>query len=235
MLSIAYIRTQGCEMSIAFERKFAHLISDLAHGTLTGWVIDLREAHLTKTHLHKLADVMIDNFSVVKNITEIDLSYTNLSSLPEDIFRDCDALRILNLDNSKLKTLPNLPDRPFALQDFFASNNHLHKIKPHYFDNCISLKALYLNNTNLEEAPRLDDSLSLAWLHLNANPIHKFPKKFFAHLPHLDTLFIQDTKLKELPDLTPCRKLHEVWVDDIKIPDKHISATAQVIVCKTEQ
>jgi hypothetical protein len=198
-------------MSIAFERKFAHLISDLQNGTLTGWQIDLREAHLTKKHLHQLADVMIDNFSVVKNITEIDLSYTNLNSLPEDIFRDCDSLRILNLDNSKLKALPNLPDRPFALQDFFASNNHLHKISNHYFDDCISLKALYLN------------------------PIRKFPKDFFIHLPHLDTLFIQNTHLKELPDLRPCKKLHEVWVDDVAIPNKHISSTAQVIVCKTEQ
>lgn len=221
-------------MSIAFENSFAKLIHDIQAGQLQGWKIDLRESAITKKQLQQLADALNNNFHSVKNIVEIDLAYNNLSEIPVNMFKDCDALRILNLDNNKLKKLPKLPDRPFALQEFFASNNPLKTISAQYFANCVSLKAVYLTNTQITEAPHFNDSLSLAWLHLNANPIAKFSEKFFQYLEHLDILYINDTKLKSLPNLSACKKLHEVWVDDIQIKDKNIANTAQIIVCKTE-
>ncbi len=222
-------------MTASFERNFKDMIAHIRHGHFNEHKIDFRDTPITKKHVHDLADALAENFRVAKNITEIDLAFTNLDELPEHIFKDCDSLRILNIDNNKLKKLPSLPDRPYALQDFFAGNNPLKKIADNYFANCVSLKAVYLNDTQIKEVPHLDDSLSLAWLHLNSNPIQQFPQKFFKYLQHLDTIFIQNTNLKELPNLSHCKKLHEVWIDDIHVPARHIAATAQIVICKTEQ
>lgn len=218
----------------SFDSKFKSLINSIKQGTSNLTQIDFKECPLTKRHIHVLTDALGENFQITKNIKHIDLSFANIQELPIDIFRDCDGLMTLNLDNNKLHSLPALPDRPYALQEFFANNNPLKKIKNHYFKGCISLKAVYLSNTMLEEAPHFDDSLSLAWLHFNKNPLHCFPTRYFNHLDNLDILYINDTKLKSLPDLSKCNKLHEVWIDNIKIPDNHISTTAQIIICKTK-
>src|SRR5581483_9856098 len=139
----------------------------------------------------------------------------------------------LNVSDNKLKHLPKLPDRPYALQDFVASFNPLKQIPEKYFLHCISLKSIYLNDTHLMHAPLFSDSLSLTWLHLNANPIKDFPEKYFFYFDHLDTVFINNTELKELPDLSRCSRLQEVWIDDIKVPNKHIADTAQVIIAQS--
>lgn len=219
-------------MHNAFEAKFTKILHELEAGKLPGGKLDLRGAPLTNDHVLLLHETLTNNFHTVKNISEIDLAFANLQELPLGIFKDCDGLRILNLDNNMLKKLPKLPDRPYALQDFFANNNPLKVISQHYFDNCVSLKAVYLSNTQIDEVPSLNDSLSLSWLHLNSNPIRKFPERFFHYLEHLDTLYINDTKLRELPNLSACTKLHEVWVDDIYVEDGYISDTAKLIVTK---
>ncbi len=222
-------------MSLGFERTFEKLLRDIQTGTISNWKIDLRAKNLQKKHIEQLAEVLTDNFHSVKNIMEIDLAYNNLTELPPNILKDCDSLHILNLDNNHLTRLPNLPDRPYALQDFFANNNPLESIPSNYFDDCVSLKAAYLSNTQISDAPYFKDSLGLAWLHLNSNPISKFPEKYFQYLEHLDTLYLHDMHLKVLPDLAACKKLHEVWIDDIKIKQNHVCDTVQLFVCKTTQ
>lgn len=212
--------------------KFNFLINKIKNNNLPGWKINLREFPLTKEQIKIFSDTLTDNFMAVKNITHIDLSHADRGELPADIFKDCDGLISLNLDNTNLKTLPRLPDRPYALQDFFASDNPLKKIPAHYFDNCNSLKAVYLSNVEISEPPKFTDSLSLSWLHLDNNPISKFPEMYFKMLKRLDTLYIHNTRLKKLPDLRACKLLHEIWIDMIEVPDNIISPNAQIIVSK---
>lgn len=220
-------------MGIRFEHSFSKMIDEIHDGHFKSLKIDLCEKPLKTNHIDKLARALEENFHIASHITEIDLSFTGIHDLPKDIFHNCDSLRRLNLENNKLKTLPNLPDRPFALQDFVASFNPLKNLPPNYFANCISLRTVYLNSTHLEHAPSLEDSLSLTWLHLNSNPIKKFPEKYFLYFDHLDTVFINNTELKEIPDLSHCRRLQEVWIDDIKIPAKHVTDTIQVIIARS--
>lgn len=221
------------KMSIRFEHSFSKMIDEILHGHFKSLKINLCEKPITKNHLNKLAHAFEENFQIASRITEIDLSFTGIHDLPTDIFRNCDSLRRLNLENNKLKKLPPLPDRPYALQDFVASFNPLKDLPAHYFANCISLRTVYLNSTHLEHAPSFADSLSLTWLHLNSNPIKKFPEKYFLYLDHLDTVFINNTELKEVPDLSHCKRLQEVWIDDIKVPAKHITDTIQVIIARS--
>lgn len=226
----SYLLIRNNKVSTHFERKFSSMITSIRNGTLQDFTINLREQPIHKKHIHSLALALADNFQVASSITEIDLSFTSIDALPEDIFKDCDHLRRLNLENNKLTELPALPDRPYALQDFVASFNCLKKIPEHYFQNCISLKTVYLEATEIEKAPNLADSLRLTWLHLDDNPIKKIPEKYFQYFDHLDTVFLNNTKLTELPDLSYCTRLHEVWINDITVPTQHIRHTAQVII-----
>lgn len=217
-------------MSVKFEHNFSSMIADLKNGTYAKQVIDLHDKELSQRHIQELAEALENNFQVAKNITEIDLSFNEITELPSDMFKDCDGLRRLNLENNHLKKLPRLPDRPYALQEFLASYNPLQRIDLHYFVNCISLKTVYLNDTHLTHAPNFADSLSLAALHLNNNPLKDFPDKYFRYFQHLDIIFLNNTALTELPNLSHCTRLQEVWVDDIKIPVKHVLPTIHVMI-----
>src|SRR5690242_17599052 len=114
-------------MRVQFEQQFKHLLAEIPRGKVH--VIDLCEKHLTTKHVYALADALNANFHATSRITEIDLSFAGIVELPINMFRDCDSLRRLNLEFNKLKQLPHLPDRPYALQEFYAGSNPLKHMK----------------------------------------------------------------------------------------------------------
>lgn len=138
------------------------LLNSITNGTLNSKIIDLHGQKLSKQNINNLSEVLTNNFSVVSKITKIDLSFADIHELPQDIFKDFDELIRLNLNNNALKRLPNLPDRPYALEYFSAEDNPILEINPKYFCNSISLKTIRLKDTKLEDSILdLSDCLSL--------------------------------------------------------------------------
>lgn len=189
-----------------FERQFSIMIRELTNGAYGRRAIDLSGVLLTPTHLTRLRNVLHENFMQASIIPEINLSNTGISSLPTDVFKNCDGLQSLHLNNNNLSSLPTLPDRPHRLIYFDASNNPLQTIDDHYFDACNSLQRLFLGGTNLHKMPRLAFNIDLRELHLGYTPINDFGKDFFLFSINLQRLFLVGTNIKHLPDLSHSTK-----------------------------
>lgn len=187
-----------------FEREFSVMMRELTNGAYGIRAIDLSGVLLTSTHLLRLRNALHENFMQASVIPEINLSNTGISVLPPDIFKNCDGLQSLHLNNNNLSSLPALPDRPYQLRFFDASNNPLQILNDHYFDLCNSLQRLFLGGTKLHKMPRLAFSVDLRELHLGYTPINDFSKDFFRFSINLQRLFLVGTNIKHLPDLSQC-------------------------------
>jgi|JI9StandDraft_2_1071091.scaffolds.fasta_scaffold02302_11 Leucine-rich repeat (LRR) protein len=167
-----------------FEQNFNTMLREINNGVFNKKSIDLSGAPLTKRHLQQLRKAFAANYIVAGRIERIDLSSTKITEIPFDIFKDCDSLRILILDNNNLRELPKLPDRPAALHYFSASNNPIKHLPANYFKNCSSLTDIYLNASKLKIVPKLADSLSLNSLDLQNNDTREHYTKYnFAKIP----------------------------------------------------
>nr|AIO08248.1 variable lymphocyte receptor C [Petromyzon marinus] len=128
---------------------------------------------------NQLANIPVNAFKALTQLTYISLQNNNLQSLPVGVFDQLKHLNELRLDRNKLTSLP-----------------------PGVFDRLTKLKELWLNTNQLQsiEAGLFDKLTNLQTLDLQVNQLQSIPHGAFDHLTNLDKLYLNDNQLQSVPD-----------------------------------
>ncbi len=133
--------------------------------------------------------------------SQLNLSSLELTDLPDIFSRRAFSSRLknLNLNNTRLTSLPESFGDLLALQDLCLDNTPLTSL-PESFGSLISLQWLHLHNTRLTSLPESFGSLSaLHWLDLRGTPLISLPESFGGLLA-LEKLHLNETSFTSLPE-----------------------------------
>ncbi|KAJ8249785.1 hypothetical protein COCON_G00230010 [Conger conger] len=137
------------------------------------------------------------------NITEIDLSQNNLSSVGELVLGRLPRLLSLHMEENWLDTLPNsCLSELNGLQELYINHNLLSSIAPGAFLGLWNLLRLHLNSNRLQAinsqwflaTPRLEI------LMIGDNPIGRIQDMNFRPLANLRSLVLARMNLSQVPD-----------------------------------
>ncbi|MCH9632201.1 MAG: hypothetical protein S4CHLAM6_05310 [Chlamydiae bacterium] len=129
---------------------------------------------------------------------KMDLSYLQLSSLPDGFVEQFEYLTDLNLSNNKLRALPENFGKFVNLTLLDVSGNKLQAL-PASFVKLKKLEQLVLERNQIEALPEDFGQLSsLSLLYLSSNKIESLPESF-CRLRHLRVLLISDNFIQFLP------------------------------------
>ena len=111
-----------------------------------------------------------------QNLTLINLSYNNITNLPDNVFRSNSALKVLNLSFN-------------LLDDLHFSLKYL-----------IHLNILNLNSNLFENFSKqtFEKNIELIKLQLNSNSFTKLHKNWFSNLYNLRFLYLKNNKISKL-------------------------------------
>lgn len=136
------------------------------------------ETQVLLLQTNNIVDLVLD---YLVNISEIDLSQNNISSLGDVRLGTLPQLLSLHLEENRIQ---ELPDGCFAslsnLQEFYINHNLIVSISPGAF-------------RGLDRLIRL---------HLNSNRLAGVNRRWFQHLPRLEVLMLGENPVLELSDLT---------------------------------
>ena len=121
----------------------------------------------------------INAFNGLSQLTQIILNETEITAIPEGIFKDCSSLETLDLGYNYIRKL---------------GNNSFHRLK--------KLVTINLNNNKITEIPDaiFKDCTSLLNMDLSHNQIKKLVNGALLGLTSLSEIFLQFNQLTEVPD-----------------------------------
>ncbi|XP_023128625.2 toll-like receptor 13 [Amphiprion ocellaris] len=146
---------------------------------------------------NKLKIVSSDLFKLCVNVTELDLTKSNIKAIDDNAFKSLRSLKILTLSSNRLPSVPaatrNLP----ALLELDLSNNNISSLQCHDFADQTKLRQLNLYRNSI---PDLKDCLfkdltQLQVLKLQSSHIRKLNGAFKRYLPNLTQLNLYGNEL----------------------------------------
>ncbi|XP_010881515.1 leucine-rich repeat neuronal protein 3 [Esox lucius] len=139
------------------------------------------------------------------NITEIDLSQNNISSVSDVHLGSLPRLLSLHMEENWVQVLSDscLPSLP-NLQEFYINHNLIASIHPGAFQGLGRLLRLHLNSNHLTGISRdwFEPLPHLEILMIGENPIVKLSDMNFKPLVNLRSLVLSRMNLSEIPDDT---------------------------------
>lgn len=139
----------------------------------------------------------------LENITEIDLSQNNITSLSDVHLGSLPQLLSLHLEENLIQELagnclPSLPN----LQEFYINHNFIFSINPEAFSGLDRLVRLHLNSNRLTsiDSQWFRHLPSLEILMLGENPILELSDENFKLLANLRSLVLARMNLTDIPD-----------------------------------
>ncbi|XP_053575755.1 leucine-rich repeat neuronal protein 3 [Bombina bombina] len=142
-----------------------------------------------------------DNFPV--NLTGLDLSQNNLSSMININFTNAHQILSVYLEENKLT---ELPDKCFSglknLQELYINHNLISTISAKAFTGISNLLRLHLNSNKLQvvNSKWFDEIPNLEILMIGENPITRIEDMNFKPLINLRSLVLAEINLTEIPD-----------------------------------
>ncbi len=141
----------------------------------------------------------------LKGATRLKLS-ENLQTFPEEIYSLVDTLEILDLSFNELSFLPNDLHRFTKLKIAFFSNNLFTEV-PNVFQSCYRLYMLGFKANKIETFAEDILPTSISWLILTDNKIKKLPTSI-GKLHKLQKCALAGNQIETLPDeMKNCQKL----------------------------
>ena len=141
--------------------------------------------------------ITINGKKVNKDITNLNLSYNNLTQLPVEIGQ-LTQLTILNLSNNKLTYLPVEIWQLTQLTSLLLTTNNLTKL-PVEIGQLTRLTKLDLQDNELTQLPvEIGQLIRLTTLYLSNNKLTKLPVEI-GQLKQLTKLYLSNNKLTKLP------------------------------------
>ncbi|ORY02700.1 hypothetical protein K493DRAFT_207938 [Basidiobolus meristosporus CBS 931.73] len=151
--------------------KLERLFSD--HNSISNFTTrfqTLKSLSLSKNHLTHFNPACVSN-----TLTDLNLSSSKLSTLPEDIFEHLGGLQRLNLDNNHLVYIPSCISALTNLEIFKCANNLL-GVLPIEIAGLTRLRFLDIHNNNLKVLPEeLWWCPKLVLLNASSNLLETFP------------------------------------------------------------
>lgn len=132
------------------------------------------------------------------SLTDLTLTEINLADVAADVFEDLPNLRILNLQNTYLKNLPNHFFRSMNLEAIELSTNDLVTLNPSAFGKLKRLRILSVWNNKLVKIDRntFDGLASLEILNLRRNKLETLPSDLLNSLINLRVLRLSENNFK---------------------------------------
>ncbi|XP_034018897.1 leucine-rich repeat neuronal protein 3 [Thalassophryne amazonica] len=167
------------------------------------------------------------------NITEIDLSQNNLSSISDIHLGPLSQLLSLHLEENWIGELPEncLPDMT-NLQELYMNHNLITSISPMAFRGLSNLIRLHLNSNKLQAINKewFQAMPNLEILMIGENPVVSIDDMNFRHLGNLRSLVLTRMNLSQLPDdaLSGLDNLESISFYDNIFPDVPHSALRNV-------
>lgn len=151
-----------------------------------------------------------------QNISKLDLSSKNLTSIPKEVF-GLKNLRKLNLSDNKIKNIPKEIEDLELLENLDISNN---RISNFYAKICElkKLKKLNLNNNSIRQIPRQVQNLQhLYTFSIANNRIEKLPKEF-STLKELTQLNLSKNPIEFFPkEILEIKTLKKIWINNLNL------------------
>lgn len=134
-------------------------------------------------------------FSIMPNLTVLDMGENNLQGLPESI-GNLQSLERLDLQENQLTSLPQTIGNLQSLEYIDLDFNNLTRL-PESIGKLQSLKYMYLNNNQLTSLPQtIGDLQSLRDLYIDNNPLTSLPPSFLQL--RLDNKPLDDSTIRSL-------------------------------------
>jgi len=135
----------------------------------------------------------------IKKIIKIDLSFNKFLTIPNEIFKFSDSLKILNFSNNKITNISNNIQNLKNLKELYLNNNKIINLPSEFF------KLNLLNNLDLSnnEIQTFNEDFifikNLIFLNLSKNKIETLPENNWSksNLIHLDLSF---NLIKNIPN-----------------------------------
>ncbi|XP_061695136.1 carboxypeptidase N subunit 2 [Syngnathoides biaculeatus] len=170
--------------------------------TFSGQVFGRQVSNLTELDLRGNRLTRVSAFSLLKSLTDVLLSSNQLSSLPDDIFRNVTTLENLDLSENQLTSLPDgIFDDLKSIKIIHLHKNKLSSLDPGLFKDQGFIQQLYLSENQLQNLPPgLLDHFALPHiLRLYGNPW-----KCDCHMWYLHDFVLNNDQDIEMPDRMLC-------------------------------
>ncbi|XP_053294425.1 carboxypeptidase N subunit 2 [Pleuronectes platessa] len=160
-------------------------------------VSNLRELNLKGNRLTELSSL-----SRLTSLTNLVLSSNQLSSLPEDIFRNVTLLENLDLSENQLSLLPELIFYNLsAITSIHLHKNNLRRLEPKLFNDQWLMQQLYLSDNQLETLP---PGLFDLFIVEHTVRLHGNPWRCDCHMWYLHDWVLRNNNIIQREDSVRC-------------------------------
>ncbi|XP_073346737.1 uncharacterized protein [Pagrus major] len=170
--------------------------------TFSDKVFGFEASNLTELNLKGNRLTELSSLSSFTSLSDLNLSSNQLSSLPEDVFRNVTALENLDLSENQLTSLPEMIfSSLFNIETIHLNKNSLSKVDAKVFEDQMLIQQLYLNDNQMETMPwGLLDSFAIP----HTVRLHGNPWKCDCHMWYLHDWVLRNSQDIEMVDRVLC-------------------------------
>ncbi|KAF3836254.1 hypothetical protein F7725_028812 [Dissostichus mawsoni] len=134
------------------------------------------------------------------NVKELDLSHNRIRNISDKAFTYLQGLRILDLSQNKLSSVPAATSNLPRLEKLSFKSNNISRLECHDFTNLTGLRELYLHQNQISALQKcvFKDLIGLQVLKLEENYIYNLGDAFTEFLPNLTELHLNTNKLSAI-------------------------------------
>ncbi|XP_071846885.1 uncharacterized protein [Apostichopus japonicus] len=176
-------------------------VETIEAGTFVG-LRSLKALDLSNNKLKSLSPKLLEDLS---SLRDFNVSYNELTYLPETLFKGLRKLETIDLDENKLQNLPaNLFKNLSSVDDLSLEKNEITVLQKGGFAGLSSLSRLYLANNNicLMQEGSFQGLSQVGIMTLGFNKLQTLPTKSFVGLSSTLTLHLEGNEIRMLQEKT---------------------------------